>query len=95
MYAYEMDTSAQRYFELLEEIEALTAEAEAIKDGFKAIMTERESEDLIGHSWRATWHNVTCNRLDAKRLKAERPELYEQYSKSATTCRFTLNPIRA
>lgn len=73
MYTYEMDTSAKRYFELLEEIEALTAEAEAIKDSFKAVMTEKESEDLIGHGWRATWHTTHTSRRTPRSSKPSAP----------------------
>jgi predicted phage-related endonuclease len=90
-----MDTKAAEYFDLMAQIEQLQAEAEAIRDGFKTLMTEKASEDLIGHTWRATWHNVTNNRLDTKKLKTERPDLYAQYTKTTTTCRFTLNPIKA
>ena len=91
----EMNTQAETYFSLPEQIEALQAEAEAIRDSFKAQMVERSTEELEGIGCRATWHNVASSRLDSKKLKAEMPELYAQYSKSATTCRFTLNAIKA
>ena len=91
----EMDTRAAAYFDLLEQIEALQAEAEAIKDSFKAAMIDQSSEELEGKGWRATWHNVTSSRLDSRKLKADMPDLYKAYCKSSTTCRFTLNAITA
>ena len=91
----EMNTRAETYFSLLAQIEELQAEAEAIRDSFKAQMVERSTEELEGTGWRAAWHNVTSSRLDSKRLKADMPELYEQYTKATTTCRFTLNAISA
>ena len=89
----EMDVRAATYFDLLEQIEQLQAEAEAIKDSLKAVMVDQAAEELEGTGWRATWHNVTSNRLDSKKLKADMPELYAQFSKSSTTCRFTLNAV--
>ncbi len=95
MSIYEMNTQAEAYFSLLAQIEELQAEAEAIRDSFKAQMVERSTEELEGTGWRATWHNVTSSRLDSRKLKADMPELYAQYSKASTTCRFTLNAISA
>ena len=91
----EMNTKAQAYFDLLVQIEALQAEAEAIRDSFKSQMIDLSTEEIEGDGWRATWHNVTSKRLDSKSLKADMPELFAQYSKASTTCRFTLNKLNA
>lgn len=91
----EMDAKAKAYFDLMEQIDQLTAEAEAIKDTIKAAMVEIEQEEITGHGWRATWHNTKGNRLDSKKLKAERPEVYEAYTISTTGTRFTINTIKA
>ena len=91
----EMDVRAASYFDLLAQIEALQAEAEAIKDSFKAAMVVIEQEEITGHGWRATWHNTNTSRFDSKRFKADHPELASAYTISSTGTRFTLNPIRA
>ena len=91
----EMDARAANYFDLLAQIEALQAEAEAIKDSFKAAMVEIEQEEITGHGWRATWHNTSTTRFDSKRFKTDHPELASAYTVSATGTRFTLNPIKA
>ena len=91
----EMDARAANYFDLLAQIEALQAEAEAIKDSFKAAMVEIEQEEITGHGWRATWHNTNTSRFDSKRFKADHPELASAYTVSTTGTRFTLNPIKA
>lgn len=95
MSIFEMDAKAKTYFDLMEQIDQLTAEAEAIKDYIKSAMMEIEQEEITGHGWRATWHNTKSNRLDSKKLKAERPEVYEAYTVSTTGTRFTLNAIKA
>ena len=95
MSIFDLDRRAAEYFDLQAQIEALQAEAEAIKDTIKAAMVEIEQEEITGHGWRATWHNTTTTRIDSKALKAEKPELFAQYAKITTGTRFTLNPVKA
>lgn len=91
----ELNAQARTYFDLLEQIEALQAEAEAIKDTFKEKMVDEGAEALEGAGWRATWHNTKSTRFDSKRFKAEHGDLYTAYSTSTTGTRFTLNAIKA
>ena len=91
----ELTTKARTYFELMQQIADLEAEAEAIRDQMKAAMVERETEDLQGPGWRATWHNTTSSRFDSKKFKADHPELSEAYTVTTTGTRFTLNQIKA
>ena len=56
-------------------------------------MLERETEELEGAGWRATWHNTNNSRFDNKRFKADHAELYGQYTVKTTGTRFTLNQI--
>ena len=90
MSTVEMNSKAQEYREIQSMIEELTAQAEAIKDAFKAQMVEQGSEELTGNGWRATWRAVTSTRFDNKSFKADHPELFAQYSKEQTVCRFCL-----
>ena len=91
----ELTAQARAYFELMQQIADLEAEAEAIKDQMKTVMVERETEDLQGPGWRATWHNTVTNRFDSKKFKADHPELSEAYTVTTTGTRFTLNQVRA
>lgn len=91
----EMDARAKTYFELLQQIEELQAEAEAIKDSLKAVMVDRGQEELEGHGWRATWHNTTTNRFDSSAFKKAHGELYKAFCKPVNGTRFTLNAIKA
>lgn len=91
----ELDTRAANYFDLMEQIEQLQAEAEAIKDTIKAAMTEIEQEEITGHGWRATWHNTVTNRFDSAAFKKEHGDLYKAFCKPTTGTRFTLNAIKA
>ena len=91
----EMDAKAKAYFDLMEQIDQLTAEAEAIKDTIKAAMVEIEQEEITGHGWRATWHNTTTNRFDSAAFKKAHADLYTAFCKPTKGTRFTLNPIKA
>ncbi len=90
-----MNAKVSTYFELMSQIEQLQAEAEAIKDVLKGQMLERETEELEGNGWRATWHNTKSSRFDTKRFKADHADLYGQYTVKTTGTRFTLNQISA
>lgn len=81
--------------ELLQQIDQLTEEAEAIKDSFKAEMVERGEEVLNGTGWRASWKNTQNSRFDSKAFKADHADLYAQYTRRTTGTRFTLNAIKA
>ncbi len=87
----EMNQKAQELRELLSMIEELNAEADAIRDAFKAQMVEQGADELKGDGWKASWKTVTSLRFDSKSFKAEQPELFEKYSKPQTVCRFCLS----
>ena len=91
----ELDSKAAEYFSIMETIEALQAQAEAIRDSMKAVMVEQSTEELEGTGWRATWHNTNNSRFDSKRFKADHAELYSAYTVKTTGVRFTLNAIGA
>jgi Phage-related protein, predicted endonuclease len=86
----ELNTKAQELRELLSQIDELTAEAEAIKDCFKTEMADRGTEEMSGNGWKATWKAVTSMRFDSKTFKTAHPDLFAQFSKEQTVCRFVL-----
>ena len=90
MSIHELDAKVTELREIQAMIADLEAQAESIKDMVKAKMYDEGTEDLTGNGWHATWHTVTSSRLDSKKLKADHPELYSQYSKTSSTTRFIL-----
>lgn len=91
----ELDAKVSAYFDLMEQIETLTAEAEAIKDALKGVMVDRATEELNGTGWRATWHNTKTSRFDSKAFKADHADMYAAYTVKGTSTRFTLNAVKA
>lgn len=91
----ELNSAAAEYFSIMATIETLQAEAEAIRDSMKAVMTDRGAEEIEGDGWRATWHTTKTSRFDNKRFKAEHGDLYAAYTVTGHGTRFTLNAITA
>lgn len=69
-------------------IKALQAEADAIKDEFKAEMGSDELREVGG--FKVHYTIVITNRLDSKRIKAEIPEIYKKYIKEDIQRRFSI-----
>ena len=84
------DETVQAYEQLVgieAQIKALQEEADVIKHNFKKIMKDAEAVTYFGTvlaTWKAT---KPMRRLDTKRLKAEAPEVYEQFLGEAKSYR--------
>ena len=91
MSANELDSKVSTLRSLQSQIEALQAEAEAIRDSIKAEMVNRGEETLQGDGWRASWKIVESSRLDTKALKAQAPDIYSRFTVCTRQSRFTLN----
>ena len=50
----------------------------------------QDSESAVSDSFRVTWANVDTARLDAKRIKAEKPEIYRDFVKVTSSRRLTI-----
>lgn len=49
-----------------------------------------EAESAENEKYRVSWKSVSSSRLDEKRLKEEKPEVYNQYQKTILSRRFTV-----
>lgn len=61
--------------------------------GFDRKLARRE-ELAENDRYRVSWKQVDSSRLDEKRLKEERPEIYEQYKKTIKSRRFTVKAAK-
>ena len=86
----ELDSKIKELRELRRMAEELQAEIDGITDTIKAEMTARNVDTLIGADWKATWKEVTSNRLDSAALKKELPDIAARYTKASVSRRFTL-----
>lgn len=74
--------------ELAGEIKRLEAEKRKIEQELKLYMGEAELAE--NEHYRVSWKAVESSRLDEKRLKEERPEIYAEYQRTVQSRRFTV-----
>ncbi len=86
----ELDSKIKELRELRRMAEELQQEIDGITDTIKAEMTARNVDTLTGADWKATWKEVTSNRLDSIALKKELPDIAARYTKASTSRRFVL-----
>ena len=61
---------------------------DGLKDQLKAYMTENHLDTLTGNEHKATYKEVTSDRIDTKALKAELPDIAKRYTKTSASMRF-------
>ena len=82
------DEKLGRREELLELIDGLEKEQKQIEQEVKLFM--RDSESAVSDKFRVTWANVDTQRLDTKRIKAEKLEIYQDFVKITSGRRLTI-----
>lgn len=82
------DEKLERREEILSWIEKLQTEQRQIEQEIKVYM--RENELAVNDRYQVSWINVDSTRLDTKRMKQEKPEIYADYAKTVSSRRFTI-----
>lgn len=82
------DEKLDRRQELEVLLEEMTTEKKQIEQELKLYLGEAEAAENA--NYRVSWKSVSSQRIDEKRLKEERPEVYEQYQKTLNFRRFTV-----
>lgn len=82
------DDKLEKREKLLETIGRLEKEQKQIEQEIKCYM--RDHELAVSDKYRVSWSNTDTARLDAKRIREERPELYQEYVKVTTSRRFAI-----
>lgn len=80
------DEKLRRREEILGFISELQEEQKQIEQEIKLFMRDNEFAD--SGCFRVSWKNIESTKLDVKRLKSERPELYNDYGKVSHSRRF-------
>lgn len=91
MSSRELDNQVKTLREIQSQIEALQAEAEAIRDSIKAEMIEQGAEVINGSGWRASWKIIESSRLDTAALKKALPDVAARFTIATRTSRFCVN----
>ena len=82
------DRKLERYGELDGLMKKLGQEQKQIEQEIKLYM--KDNETAFNDRYRVTWNRVDTARLDTKRIKAERPDVYREYVNTTSSRRFTV-----
>lgn len=82
------DEKLERRKELLQTKQELEKEQKQIEQEIQFYM--KDNETAFSDGYRITWANVDTSRLDTKRIKEEKPEIYQEFSKTVTSRRFQI-----
>ena len=83
-----LNEQLKRREEIIHLTNKLTQEQNQIEQQIKLYMGEYEI--AFNENYRVTWNNMDTVRIDSKRLKEERPDLYRNFAKSSQSRRFTV-----
>ncbi len=90
MSTIELTSKVRELKELKMMAEELSAEITAIEDTIKAEMTARETDEIIVDVFKIRWTRVTSNRFDTTSFKKTHADLYNQYTKTTESRRFSI-----
>lgn len=82
------DDKLRRREEILGMIAELETEQKKIEQEVKLYMKDHELAS--SEKYRVSWSSVDTARLDAKRIKMEQPEIYQDYVKVSSSRRFSV-----
>ena len=80
------DEKLGRREEIMKQIKDLEQEQKKIEQEVKVFM--KENERAVSQKYSVSWSNVDSVRLDTKKLKSDKPELYREYARPSSTRRF-------
>lgn len=80
------DDKLDRRTEILSQIKKLETEQKKIDQEIKLFM--QDNERAKSEKYLVSWSNVESTRIDTKKIKAEKPEIYAEYSKPSSSRRF-------
>ena len=82
------DQKLERRQEIEETLKLLETEKRQIDQEIKVFMDGHEMAD--SGRYRVTWREVISSRLDTKRLKEEKPDIYREFLQESKSSRFTV-----
>lgn len=90
MSTHELTSKVRELKELKTMAEELAAEITSIEDEIKAEMTARNTDEMIVDVYKVRWTKVSSNRFDTTAFKKTHGDLYEQYTKTTESRRFSI-----
>lgn len=66
-------------------------EIKKLQEDIKAEMTDRQVKEIITDEYKVKYTDVTTNRFDTKTFKSKYLDLYNQFIKTTSSMRFSIN----
>lgn len=88
---YGREAQIKRMLKLKEQIKELDAEKTEMENLLKADL--KDNERGIAEGYAVEWKNTSRSDIDAKRLKAERPEVYQSYLRKTDYRKFAVKEL--
>lgn len=86
----QIDNRCKKLADIENQIKALQAQADAIKNEIKADMDADSLEEIDTGKYKVRYKIIESVRLDNKALKADLPDVYSLYTRVSTCKRFTV-----
>ena len=86
----DLNRRVRRIRNLRAKISGYTAEIETLQEEIKAMMTEQDTDTLIGKDWKIMWKSITSHSIDSKALREVLPDIAARFTKTSTYKRFTI-----
>lgn len=86
-----INNRAKKIKEIEAQIKVLEAEADAIKAELKADLESKELDEVVTADYTIRYKVVVSSRFDTTTFKKEFADLYNRYTKSSESKRFTIN----
>lgn len=86
----ELDTKVEKLRELMKQKEEIEKQITEAQEVFKILMGALNTDEIKGETWKITWKTSFKNTIDTKALKADHPEIAEQYNRKTEQRRFLL-----
>lgn len=81
----------KEFMNISQEIKTLEQKAEAIKQQIQLEMKEAEIGNALGYQ--VTWKGQNRTSIDSQRLKIDRPDIYETYTKTTSFRKFEIREV--
>lgn len=86
----ELSAKVREYMQLKAMAAEVAAEIEKVEDAIKAHMTEVGIQTVVTADAKVTWKESTRTTIDTKALKADFPDIYNEYGKVVSFRTFTV-----
>lgn len=85
-----IENRIRKLLDMAAQIEEIEKAMDDVKNELKNDLTERQTDEVeTANGYKVRYKEVTSNRFDSAKLKADFPDVYREYTKEQKSMRFT------